>query len=156
MIRMKKTISALAFAAFLSISSCTTIRNASSMSEGATLSQKTMVEKILLEEKTRGTQRSITLTPKEKIVVVNSVVTKTKVSESEWKTAQDASQKLNLSDISGLQAPTSKRYSDGALIAILHITAAGKTYSSADFDSGNPPAELAELYQALVPNFRKK
>ncbi|TXF77278.1 hypothetical protein [Chryseobacterium sp.] len=119
-------------------------------------SKQSSIQEVYLEEKTRGTNRAITFAPNEKTVTLNGVTTKTKVLPGEWDAIVKTVGKLNLSNLPKFEAPTNKRYSDGALISILKITSNGKTYSSADFDSGNPPAELKDLYNSIAPGFRKK
>jgi hypothetical protein len=61
---------------------------------------------------------------------------------------------IQLDDISGLKAPTDKRFSDGALIASFTITKGEAIYTSSEFDHGIPPEELKPLYE-LLENYSK-
>jgi heat shock protein HslJ len=56
---------------------------------------------------------------------------------------------LDLEKISTLKAPTEKRFSDAAAIAILKITYQGETYQTPEFDNGEPN----EYIDSLVSTF---
>ena len=58
-------------------------------------------------------------------------------------------QEERLSEIENLEAPTEKRFTDGALSASFTIKKDDVVYTSSDFDHQNPPKELKELYQFL-------
>ncbi|MEJ5102437.1 hypothetical protein [Chryseobacterium sp. MYb328] len=113
--------------------------------------QQAKIEKIELTERTRGFHTIITLTPQSKITSFNGEENKSSLSSSEWKSISQQAAAIDLSKISALQAPTTGRYSDQAMIANLMITSNGTTYTSSDFDSGNPPKELEALYQKIQP-----
>ncbi|AWG20930.1 hypothetical protein FFWV33_04925 [Flavobacterium faecale] len=52
---------------------------------------------------------------------------------------------IDFEDLKNLKAPTEKRFYDGAAIANLKITYKDKTYQSASFDHGFPPAEIEKI-----------
>ncbi|MCS4305182.1 hypothetical protein [Chryseobacterium sp. BIGb0232] len=113
--------------------------------------QQAKIEKIELTERTRGFHTIITLTPQSKTTSFNGEENKSSLSSSEWESISQQAATIDLSKISTLQAPTTGRYSDQAMIANLMITSNGTTYTSSDFDSGNPPKELEALYQKIQP-----
>lgn len=113
--------------------------------------QQAKIEKIELTERTRGFHTIITLTPQSKTTSFNGEENKSSLSSSEWEGISQQAAAIDLSKISTLQAPTTGRYSDQAMIANLMITSNGTTYTSSDFDSGNPPKELEALYQKIQP-----
>lgn len=109
--------------------------------------QKTKIEKIELTEQTRGFHTIITFTPKSKISSFNGEKKQASMSPSDWERISRQAAAIDLSKISTLEAPTSGRHSDQAMISNLIITSNGTTYTSANFDSGNPPKELKSLYE---------
>lgn len=74
--------------------------------------------------------------------------------KSEVEAVNKAMSSLVLEQLPSLEAPSTYRYSDGAAIANLIVVKDGKTYKSAAFDDGNPPAELKTLVD-LVLNIAK-
>lgn len=61
---------------------------------------------------------------------------------------------IDLEELPTLKAPSEKRFYDGAAIATFSITYKGKTYTTENFDHGNPPAEIEKLVEkinALAP-----
>ena len=57
--------------------------------------------------------------------------------------------KITLSEINDLQAPSNRRFTDGALIANFTIKENNTSYISSDFDHDNPPKELKGLYNLI-------
>lgn len=57
---------------------------------------------------------------------------------------------IELNDIENLQAPSEKRYTDGAMFASFTIKLDDDTFVSSEFDHGNPPKELSNLYAYLL------
>lgn len=108
--------------------------------------QKTKIEKIELTEQTRGFHTIITLTPKSKTSSFNGEEKQSLMSSSDWERITKQAAAIDLPKISTLEAPTTGRHSDQAMIATLMITSNGTIYTSASFDSGNPPKELKALY----------
>lgn len=113
--------------------------------------QQSKIEKIELIEQTRGFHTTIILTPQLKTTSFNGEENKLPMSSSEWESLSKQTAAIDLSKISTLQAPTTGRHSDQAMIANLIITSNGTTYTSANFDSGNPPKELEGLYRHIQP-----
>ncbi|MGE8553946.1 MAG: hypothetical protein ACN6OB_08410 [Chryseobacterium jejuense] len=108
--------------------------------------QKTKIEKIELTEQTRGFHTIMTFTPKSKTSSFNGEEKQSPMASSDWERITQQAAAIDLSKISTLEAPTTGRHSDQAMIANLMITSNGTTYTSASFDSGNPPKELKSLY----------
>ncbi|MCB4799075.1 META domain-containing protein [Neotamlana laminarinivorans] len=69
---------------------------------------------------------------------------------SNWNTILKHIKNLDVSTISELKAPSHKYAFDGAALAHLKITKNGKTYKSAPFDHGNPPAEISNLVKEIL------
>ncbi|PWK20348.1 META domain-containing protein [Xanthomarina spongicola] len=57
---------------------------------------------------------------------------------------------LDLEKITTLEAPTEKRFYDGAAIALLEITYLGKTYQTQQFDHGEPNEYIASLISTFL------
>ena len=120
----------------------------------STTATKMNIQKIELEEMTRGSRRMVTITPTNKIVEVNRQVRNEKTSTAEWNAIVKHISAEKLSRLGSYKSPTTKRFYDGAFSADLKITAGGKVYSSQSFDSGTPPKEFAELYFAVAKSFK--
>lgn len=134
----------------ISLTSCKT-KNAQSMETSSETAEagKTVVEKISLSEKTRGTNRLFTITPTKVETDINGNMTNKSISSESWKIISDKIAQINLKKIESYKSPTTKRYSDAALASVITIETDGKTYNSSDFDSGNPPQQLADLYHEI-------
>lgn len=114
------------------------------------IAQQSKIEKIEITEQTRGTNRIITFTPTSKIVTVNGNESTSSLSSIEWQNIETQTSIIDLSTLSLLQSPSNSRFSDGALSSKLSITANGKIYLSSEFDAGNPPKEVENLYRVLM------
>jgi hypothetical protein len=66
-----------------------------------------------------------------------------------WKEMVLEFKKLNLDAISNMEAPTKKRFHDGAAIAKLSIFYKGKAYQTVDFDRGFPPKEISKFVEKI-------
>ncbi|WP_347216302.1 hypothetical protein [Chryseobacterium sp.] len=149
---MKALITSLNIILVLSSIHCQHQSKNGSIEKNSTVNaQRTKIEKIELTERTRGFHTIITLTPQSKITSFNGEENKYPLSSSEWESISQQAAAIDLSKISTLQAPTTGRHSDQAMIANLMITSNGTTYTSSDFDSGNPPKELEALYKKIQP-----
>jgi len=58
--------------------------------------------------------------------------------------------KLDLDKIPTLEAPTEKRFYDGAPITNLEVIKANQSYKTTDFDGGFPPAYIEELVSKIL------
>ncbi|UHO37666.1 hypothetical protein H5J24_18750 [Chryseobacterium capnotolerans] len=122
-------------------------------------SQRKKIEKIQLTEQTRGSRSTVTFTPTSKTDSFNGEISNSPMSSSEWERILSKAAALDLSKISTYPSPTTGRYSDQAMEATFIITSNGTAYTSASFDSGNPPKELEALYNEIQPQkktFKKK
>ncbi len=72
------------------------------------------------------------------------------ISPVNWNLLLDLLNNINLEDLPKLEAPSTQRYSDGAAIASLKIIYPSSTYSSSQFDHGNPPKEIKQLCDAIL------
>lgn len=156
---IKSTLKSVIIAATgLLILQCTPQMNTDTprSNEGNAPAIKHQLNKIVLEEMTRGNRRMITITPSEKIIEINGVSKESQTSASEWETLVKLAQKQDLEKIDSYESPTTKRYHDGAMMASLKITANGNTYTSQGFDSGTPPAQFSDLYFAVAGHFPLK
>lgn len=108
------------------------------------------IEKISLSERTRGTIRDFTLSNGKLESSINGSIDNQEISQNDWSKTTDFADKIKLEEISKLEAPSTKRYSDAALASHITITKNGTDYQSSTFDSGNPPAELKNLYNEIL------
>lgn len=138
-----------ASALFLAVSCSTNKEVGDKTNNDKTVVGKALIQSISLSESTRGTQRVFTITPGKIETTKNGVLASSILSDSEWKTLSEQTAKLNLDEISTYPSPTTKRYSDAAMASVITIEKDGKTYSSAEFDSGNPPQQLRDLYMSI-------
>tara|TARA_R110002049_G_scaffold24361_1_gene86518 strand:+ start:1631 stop:2350 length:720 start_codon:yes stop_codon:yes gene_type:complete len=67
-----------------------------------------------------------------------------------WERIIKALKYIQVENISELEPPSKDFQFDGAAIARLKITSAGKDYETQSFDHGNPPEELAELVKEIL------
>lgn len=123
----------------------------SSCKSKAIFSEKSIskVEKISLSERTRGTNRIFTLSNGKLESSINGIINNKEISQNDWSKTTDLADKIKLEEISKLEAPSTKRYSDAALASVITITKNETEYQSSAFDSGNPPAELKSLYDEI-------
>lgn len=141
----------LALISLITITSCTT--NPSNMTS-ISQTQTRGIAKIVLEEITRGSRRMAEFTPAVKNIEINGTASTGKMASADWKTLTSTASALELDKINTYQAPTTERFHDGALIALIKITATdGTVYESQSFDAGKPPKELAALYKILAADF---
>ncbi|MBD8083816.1 hypothetical protein [Chryseobacterium caseinilyticum] len=140
---------ALAVSLLTLINCNTTKTTGSTMNEDKNVVGKLSVQRISLSEQTRGTNRLFTITPTKTETDLNGNLTSKSLSPDSWKVISDKIAQINLEEIQSYKSPTTKRYSDAALASVIIIEKDGKTYSSADFDSGNPPQQLADVYNEI-------
>ena len=57
---------------------------------------------------------------------------------------------INLKAINDLEAPTTKRFTDGVMMAYFKINRAENSYKSSEFDHEYPPKELQTLFKILI------
>ncbi len=114
---------------------------------------KQTIQKVELEELTRGTNRVLVFTPESKSVTLNGTEGTRNFSAAEWENVVKAVGAIDLAKIDTYEGPTTARFYDGALAATIRIHKDGKVYTSQSFDSGQPPKELAALYKLLAPAF---
>ena len=103
------------------------------------------------KRQTRGYNSLMTINPKT-IVIYNS----NGKSESytypnrEWDSIRYLVQKIEVSKLPYLKAPTDKRLYDGAAAATLTLVKDKTAYSSSTFDDGYPPREISDLVIKLL------
>lgn len=107
------------------------------------------ISKISLTERTRGTNRIFTIENGKIENSTNGNISSQQLPEIEWLKIARSAEKIEEENISKLTAPSTHRYSDAALASTLIIYKNGSEYHSSEFDSGNPPAELKELYTEI-------
>lgn len=106
-------------------------------------------EKVSLSERTRGTIRDFTLSNGKLVSSINGNINTQEISQNDWSKILEYTEQINVENISKLEAPTTKRFSDAALASHITITKNGTDYQSSTFDSGNPPLELKNLYTEI-------
>ena len=78
------------------------------------------------------------------------------LTDAQWNALISEFQKVNLEDIPSLEAPTQKRFHDGAAMANLKIIYKGKTYESQTFDNGFPPEKIKNLVNKVLSFSKEK
>jgi hypothetical protein len=154
-----RTVSTLMNIILITSAICCTSQNKKDNNEtkSTKINKKQKIEKIQLTETTRGINRNSIFTSNAKITVFNGDSTRYTMNPSEWDNISKQAEALDLSKISDLQSPTTGRYSDRSLSSNFIITSGENTYTSATFDSGNPPKELEALYYTIIqPKGNKK
>lgn len=115
--------------------------------------EKSSLESFSYETFTRGSSTLYTVTP-EKINIKSTGLqageSSAKLEKNEWETLVNTSEKLKLSEISRLKAPSESRASDAALHAILSVRKNDTVYKTNSFDHGNPPPEVKPLVEAIL------
>ena len=144
----------LLLSAFLTFMSCNAQKKNSTSAE-AKASTKNLLQKIVLEEITRGRNQTVAYTATAKEVTINGKKTTEKMSSSEWEQLRSLLSKINLKEIKNYPSPTTDRFFDGALASTIKITYNGEIYESQSFDSGRPPVQLAEFYKKIASVFTK-
>ncbi|WP_159479229.1 hypothetical protein [Chryseobacterium sp. 18068] len=107
------------------------------------------IEKVSLSERTRGTIRDFTLSDRKLVSSINGNINSQEISQNDWSKILEYIEEINAENISKLEAPTTKRFSDAALASNITITKNRTDYQSSTFDSGNPPLELKKLYDEI-------
>ena len=106
-------------------------------------------EKISLSERTRGTNRIFIFSNGKLESTINGKNTNQELTSNDWAKILKSTDKINIENISKLESPSTKRYTDAALASVITITKNGTEYKSSAFDSGNPPTELKSLYDKI-------
>lgn len=144
-----KTTLLLITSFFLSIGCLSQKKNSISENKSSQKTGESTIQKIELTEQTRGTNRLITFSTNSVIVDLNGNKKTSTLSSSDWKNIIQEAELIDLEKLSTYEAPTTHRFTDGALASTIILTVDGKQYRSANFDSGQPPAELKAIYSKL-------
>ena len=126
---------------------------------------ETKQEKEVLQEKqvntnsyeytanTRGFYRKITI--QDQIATIsndrNGVQKPTvlKLSDADWNELQGYFKSIDLEKLASYNAPTEKRFYDGAAIANLKVVCMKKEYNSVSFDHGFPPVAIEKFVNKM-------
>lgn len=109
---------------------------------------------------TRGFYQKITV--KNQLVTVSKDRSGTdkpvakKISDADWKELVSYFKEVKLDSLAKLEAPSKKRFYDGAAIANLKITYKDKTYESTSFDDGFPPKEIKKFVNKITALAKKE
>ena len=103
------------------------------------------------KRQTRGYNSLMTINPKT-IVIYNSNVKSESYTypNKEWDSIRYLVQKIEVSKLPYLKAPTDKRLYDGAAAATLTLVKDKTSYSSSTFDDGYPPRKISDLVIKLL------
>jgi hypothetical protein len=104
---------------------------------------------IIYEARTRGSEIKIEFKNGTLFFKSNSEEKSIVLNDAQINDIQNVAQEIKLTKIADLIAPSNKRFSDKALSANFIIKKNDISYISSDFDHGNPPKELKELYLIL-------
>ncbi len=115
--------------------------------------QEIDVRTIWYEAMTRGFYQKITITETKTMVssdVNQKDVTTYDTKKSDWDALMLLLNELAIEELPKLEAPTSKRFYDGAAIATLAIATPEKEIKSNSFDHGEPPKEIEALVNKMI------
>lgn len=116
------------------------------------MNQESALPVLEYEANTRGFFRKITVDNKT-IAVINvrdGKPTTTNISDADWNELVTLYKSVNKDGLATLKAPSEKRFYDGAPIANFRVVSKEKTFESAAFDGGNPPAEIEKIVNKLI------
>jgi hypothetical protein len=103
---------------------------------------------------TRGSYQKITIQNQELLFSKNrndeGNGSKSKISDDDWKQLATLFSKIDLDKLNSYEAPSQKRFHDGAAMANLNIIHKEKEYQSLTFDNGNPPVEIADFVNKVT------
>ncbi len=71
-------------------------------------------------------------------------------SEEQWNAMMEELKNIDVTSLAKLEAPTQKRFYDGAAIANFMITIKDSTYKTPAFDDGIPPKEIKALCDKIL------
>lgn len=116
------------------------------------MNQESALPVLEYEANTRGFFKKITIDNKT-VAVINvrdGKPTTTKISDADWNELVALYKSVNKEGLATLKAPSEKRFYDGAAIANFRVVSKEKTFESAPFDGGNPPAEIEKIVNKLI------
>ena len=73
-----------------------------------------------------------------------------KCSQKEWLKIQSELEKINLEKMKELKVPSNKKSFDGAMHAKLIVVFPSQTFTSVNFDHGNPPEQIVPLVNTML------
>lgn len=114
--------------------------------ETAKVETQNNLKKISWSAYTRGKQKLISVTEISLVVNENGTVTKEKnITSEDWKALNSLVEKLDLNEISNLEAPSQKRFADADLASKIEINTNSASFTSSEFDKTQPPKTLVPL-----------
>jgi hypothetical protein len=116
-------------------------------------SQSNELASITYSAATRGSSISLIATTSELNYTDYNGTKKISLTTEQWNELKVLVNKIQLSSIQELEAPSTASSADRALIASLTINTGSNTYESSTFDHGNPPDELKKLIERLFEHF---
>lgn len=107
------------------------------------------IKNILLNEFTRGTNRSIEVTPTHTMVRVNDTEETAPTPAETWQSLAKQVADLPAANLPKIAVLSKKHQVDAALHATLTVQASDSTYTSETFDHNAPPEQLRVLVDSL-------
>ncbi|MPR33093.1 hypothetical protein [Salmonirosea aquatica] len=107
------------------------------------------IENIRLTEFTRGTNRSIEVTPTQTTVRINDAQETTPTPSKSWQDLTQQLQNLPVSSLAEIPILSKKHQVDAALHATLTVVTSDTTYTSDTFDHNAPPELLRSIVDSL-------
>ena len=107
------------------------------------------IKNILLTEFTRGTNRSIEVTPTQTTVRVNDTEETAPTPTETWRSLAQQVADLPVASLPKISILSKKHQVDAALHATLTVVASDSTYTSDTFDHNAPPEQLRALVDSL-------
>ncbi|WP_313805780.1 hypothetical protein [Flavobacterium sp.] len=139
----------------VTLSSCNCQKTAAEEKELASKAvnmQEKSISTLEYELNTRGFYRKTTIADKKAwvIPVRDGKAVEVAISDADWNELNVLFQTVNKEGLANLKAPTEKRFYDGAPMANFRVITKERTYESATFDGGYPPAEIEKIVNKII------
>lgn len=98
---------------------------------------------------TRGTRKSVTITPAQTVVQINEAQRQERTTPARWRAVVQSLSNVPLNRIATLEVLADKQAVDAAFAATLRVKTDRQTYESTTFDYPNAPELLKPLLKAI-------
>jgi hypothetical protein len=145
-----KTIICILSLFLITQTSCTAQKTAKDNQKKSLSKQNESVATIELIKSNRGGQVIYKFDPKTISTTQRNRNLVKDLSLDNWEKLNAIVQKINLQNISSYQSDGQNRFNDSAAACKIIIKTDKNSYTSEEFDEGNPPKELSLLYNNLI------
>lgn len=102
----------------------------------------------------RGVMYQVIISKDTTIVKTLDFEKKQSTRKDEWGKLFNEASHIDLKDLDNLKTYSENRYTDKALSARLIVRTKDSTYSSIEFDHGNPPKEIKKIVEILTSHLK--